>query len=50
MIDIEGAMIEQWRPDDERPAQLFDRLSWRVSPDAPEMTIDVPALFEKLPK
>jgi Uma2 family endonuclease len=49
IVDPDAQLVEVWRPQDERPAIVTDVIRWRVSPDAPEFTIDLPHLFADLP-
>lgn len=49
VADVEAELVEEWRPGDERPLVLADFLRWRVSPEAPLLEVDVPALFRNLP-
>ncbi len=49
IVDIDAALVEVWHPDDERPEIVTDVLSWRVTPEAPELTIDINELFADLP-
>jgi Uma2 family endonuclease len=50
IVDIDSRVIERWKPDDERPEILRDSLSWRVGPEEAVTTIEIAALFEKLPR
>ena len=49
IVEPDAQLIEQWHPDDTRPAIISDWLVWRVDPGAPEMVIDVAELFAGLP-
>ncbi|MGE0443148.1 MAG: Uma2 family endonuclease [Gemmatimonadales bacterium] len=49
VVDPESALVEVWRPTDERPLIAADRLGWQVTPEAPLLHMDVPALFRNLP-
>jgi Uma2 family endonuclease len=44
IIDPEARLVERWRPGDERPEILDERLEWQPSPGEP-LRIDLPALF-----
>lgn len=50
VVDPDARLVEVWRPDDERPEIVTESLRWRVTPEAPDLTIDLPALFSKLPR
>ena len=43
--DGDARVIERWRPGDERPEVLGDRIEWRGDPAQEPLTIDFPALF-----
>lgn len=45
MLDIEGAVVEVWHPDDERPEVVTDVLRWCREPGAPEIAIEVAELL-----
>jgi Uma2 family endonuclease len=49
IVDPDAQLVEVWRPADERPAIVTDMLRWRITPDAPELTIDLSRLFAVLP-
>lgn len=46
VVDIESRSVEVWRPADERPEIVTDRLTWRVLPAAPQLVISLAELFE----
>lgn len=45
VVDADAALVEVWRPDDERPAIVTDVLVWRWGPDAPELKLPLAELF-----
>lgn len=45
IVDPEALLIERWKPDDNRPEVIADRLTWQAKPEIPGLEIDVPALF-----
>ena len=49
MVDPDAAVVEVWRPEDERPAIVTDVLRWRLAPEADELTVDLRELFASLP-
>jgi len=49
VVDHEAAVVEVWRPGDERPEIVTDVLRWRVRREAPELAIDLEELFRGLP-
>ena len=48
-VDLEARLVERWRPEDERPELIADRLDWRILPDAPVMGLELARLFADLP-
>lgn len=50
IVDPDAAVVEVWRPDDERPEIVADVLKWLVAGDAPELEIDLTELFRELPR
>ena len=49
IVDPDAQLVEVWHPQDERPAIVTDVLRWQVTPDAPELAIDLSHLFAHLP-
>lgn len=49
VVDHEAGLVEAWEPNDERPLLVADTLSWQITPDTPELRIDLPELFGNLP-
>ena len=45
IVDIEGEIIERWRPDDSRPEVLSDAISWQPRTDVSPLTIDLTRFF-----
>jgi Uma2 family endonuclease len=50
IVDPEAQLVEVWQHGDERPAVMTERLQWRVTPDAPDLAIDLATLFRALPR
>ncbi|HEU4647928.1 MAG TPA: Uma2 family endonuclease [Gemmatimonadales bacterium] len=48
IVDLDARLIERWRPADERPEILGERIEWRPSPDTPPLLIDLVALFAEV--
>lgn len=44
IVDLDGRVVERWRPGDERPEVLEDRLVWRPAAATP-LEIDLTAFF-----
>lgn len=49
-VDADARLVEVWHPRDDRPEIVTDRLTWRVSPQAPELVIELDELFRGLPE
>jgi len=48
IVDLEARVVERWRPGDERPEVLAERLEWRPASAATACTIDLPAYFAEV--
>ena len=48
IVDVDAALVERWRPGDERPEILSDRIDWQPSPGAAVLTIDLVAYFREV--
>ena len=44
-VDLHARLVERWRPSDERPEILGERLEWQPAPEVPPLPIDLPKLF-----
>jgi len=45
IVDVDARLIERWRPSDERPEILTERLVWQPDPAKPTLEIDLVAYF-----
>ena len=45
IVDLDARLVERWRPADERPEILDERLEWRPDPALPPLVVDLPAFF-----
>lgn len=45
VVDLDARLVERWRPADERPEVLTDRLAWQADPSAPPFELDLPRYF-----
>ena len=45
IVDPDARVIERWRPDDDRPEIVTERLDWQPDPKLTALAIDLPALF-----
>jgi Uma2 family endonuclease len=48
IVDLDARLVERWRPDDERPELLAERLSWQPSTAAPPLELDLDAFFHQV--
>jgi Uma2 family endonuclease len=48
IVDIDSRLVERWRPDDERPEILEERLTWQPVPGAEVLDLDLKALFAEM--
>ena len=47
IVDLDGRVVERWRPDETRPEVLADRLQW-TSGDGAELDLDLEAFFREV--
>jgi Uma2 family endonuclease len=45
IVDVDARLLERWRPDDERPEILAERIEWQPDVGAPPLVIDLAAYF-----
>lgn len=45
IIDVDARLVERWRPGDERPEIISERIEWSPSDQYPPLTLDLPDLF-----
>jgi Uma2 family endonuclease len=48
IVDPDARVIERWRPDDERPEILSDRITWQPEGATGPLTIELPPLFARV--
>ena len=48
IVDLDARLVERWRPDDERPEVLSDRLSWQPDPRVAALEIDFADFFARV--
>ncbi|HEV2180834.1 MAG TPA: Uma2 family endonuclease [Gemmatimonadaceae bacterium] len=48
IVDLDSRLVERWRPDDERPEILEERLTWGPAPGVEALDLDLRALFAEL--
>jgi Uma2 family endonuclease len=49
IVDADRGVVEVWHPGDEVPELATATLTWRVTPEAPELVVDLGAVFRSLP-
>lgn len=49
VVDADAQVVEAWHPSDTRPEIVTDQVTWRISPEAPELVISLRELFANLP-
>lgn len=45
IVDLDARLVERWRPADERPEILAERLEWQPAGEVPPLEIDLPQFF-----
>lgn len=48
IVDADARLVERWRPEDERPEILTERLEWHPDPSRPPLVIAVTELFNNV--
>lgn len=48
IVDLDARLVERWRPADDRPEILAERLEWRAVPEAPPLEIDLGEYFSEV--
>ncbi len=48
IVDLEARLVERWRPSDERPEILTERLEWVPEPGSEPLVIDLPRFFGRV--
>lgn len=48
IMDLDARVVERWRPEDERPEILSERLEWRPDPAIEPLVIELAGLFEEV--
>ena len=46
IVDGDARLVERWRPTDDRPEMIADKLEWRPDAAVTSLVIDLPKLFE----
>jgi Uma2 family endonuclease len=48
IVDLDARVIERWRPDDQRPEILSDRITWHPEGATEPLAIDLQSLFARI--
>lgn len=48
IVDLDARRIERWRPGDEQPEILTERIAWQAEREIPPLVIDVAAFFREV--
>jgi Uma2 family endonuclease len=48
IVDLDSRLVERWRPGDERPEILHERLTWQPSESSPAFELDLAAFFAEI--
>lgn len=48
IVDVDARLIERWRPDDQRPEILADRVEWQPDPNVTPLVIDLAEYFREV--
>jgi len=48
IVDVDAGVVERWRPEDERPEILSDRLTWQPDAAHPPLVVVLPEFFAEV--
>ncbi len=48
IVDLDARLVERWRPEDDRPEILRERLAWQPARSAEPFEIDLPGYFSEV--
>lgn len=48
IVDLDARLIERWRPDDQRPEILTERLNWQPASGNPAFELELPPFFDEV--
>jgi Uma2 family endonuclease len=48
IVDLDARLVERWRPSDERPEIVMERLRWEPGPNVEPILIELPELFQRV--
>ncbi|HVH66792.1 MAG TPA: Uma2 family endonuclease [Gemmatimonadales bacterium] len=48
VVDLDARLVERWRPGDERPEVLAERLVWHPDPEVPVFELDLVRFFARV--
>jgi Uma2 family endonuclease len=48
IVDLDSRLVERWRPEDERPEILSEKLAWRLSESTPVFELNLTEFFAEV--
>ncbi len=48
IVDVDAQLVERWRPGDERPEVVAERLAWAPAGAAEPLELELVALFARV--
>ena len=48
IVDLDARLVERWRPDDERPEILSEKLTWRLTASSPVFELNLTEFFAEV--
>lgn len=48
IVDLDARVVERWRPDDDRPELLSERIDWQPAALHPPLSVNLPEYFRKV--
>ena len=48
IVDLDARLVERWRPGDQRPEVLAERLEWQPEASVPPLVVDLAAFFREV--
>lgn len=48
IVELDARLVERWRPDDDRPEIIEERLTWEPEPSKSPFVLDLPVFFARL--
>lgn len=48
IVDLDARVVERWRPDEDRPELLSERIDWQPAAQHPRLSVSLPDYFRKV--